>query len=229
MDLENKKMRFGLNTFILKLIAIISMAIDHTGAVLFPEVMGFRIIGRLAFPIFCFMLVEGYFHTRNVKKYILRLCIFAFVSEIFFDFAFYDKIVFFGHQNVFFTLSIGLILIAFLEKNKENTNKKIKTILDIVVTFLCLLLATILQTDYIFVGVMTILCFYYFRQNKIGKIVSIIGINSLLMSGIQSVASFSLLPIFLYNGKKGPSMKYIFYVFYPAHLLLLALIRKYGM
>lgn len=226
MNMETIKNKFGLNSFTLKLIAMISMAIDHTGAVLFPEATWLRIIGRLAFPIYCFLLVEGFYYTKDVKKYIVRLGVFALISEIPFDLAFYGKIFAPVHQNVFFTLCIGLILIAFLEKNKEETNKTKKVLLDILVTFLCLLLATILRTDYIFIGVVIILCFYYFRESVVSKIVSISFIN-ILLGKTQSFGIFSLLFIFLYNGKKGPGMKYFFYAFYPVHLVILALIKYY--
>ncbi|MFA7532979.1 MAG: TraX family protein, partial [Tissierellaceae bacterium] len=92
-----------MNVFILKLIALTSMIIDHYGAIFHGDVILYRIIGRLAFPIYAFLLVEGYFHTRNVKKYGLRLFIFALISEIPFDYAFYGGLSF-VHQNIFFTL-----------------------------------------------------------------------------------------------------------------------------
>lgn len=218
--------KFGLNSFALKVIAMISMGIDHTGAVLFPEVTWLRMIGRLAFPIYCFLLVEGFYHTRDVKKYIGRLAIFALISEVPFDLAFYGKIFSINHQNVFFTLSIGLILITFLEKNKDQANKTKKVFLNIFVSFLSMFLATILSTDYVFIGVVIILCFYSFRERAVSKLVSISFIN-IFMGKVQSFGIVSLIPIFLYNGKKGPGIKYFFYAFYPMHLLILALIQYY--
>lgn len=96
------------------------MFIDHLGAVCFSGMMGFRIIGRLAFPIYCFLLVEGAVHTRNMKKYILRMGIFALISEVPFDLAFYHRLVYTGHQNVFFTLGLGLLANWFLEHPIEQ-------------------------------------------------------------------------------------------------------------
>ena len=128
-----------LSTFTLKLIAIITMVIDHTGAIFFPDQMWLRAIGRIAFPIFVFLLVEGLFNTSNIKKYLTRLGIFALISEIPFDMAFYKAR--FGvdfltdlkgatqdmqildlfirrlikHQNIFFTLFLGLLAIYLMK------------------------------------------------------------------------------------------------------------------
>ncbi|NLC03985.1 MAG: TraX protein, partial [Tissierellia bacterium] len=96
-----------MSILILKIIALISMVIDHYGAIFQSGIDIYRIIGRLAFPIYAFLLVEGYTHTRDVKKYGRRLLIFALVSELPFDLAFYGKLSF-THQNIFFTLFIGL-------------------------------------------------------------------------------------------------------------------------
>ena len=109
-----------LDGTVLKLIACLSMFIDHLGAVCFSGMMGFRIIGRLAFPIYCFLLVEGAVHTHDMKKYILRMGIFALISEVPFDLAFYHRLVYTGHQNVFFTLGLGLLAIWFLEHPIEQ-------------------------------------------------------------------------------------------------------------
>ena len=88
----------------LKLIAVISMLLDHTGHVLFPGQIWFRYVGRLAFPIYSFLLAEGFFHTKNLKSYMFRLLFFGIISEIPFDLAFYDTVFTFEHQNVFWTL-----------------------------------------------------------------------------------------------------------------------------
>ena len=118
----------GLSGSTLKLIAIVTMFIDHLGVVAFETQISnymvpyyiMRLIGRLAFPIFCFLLVEGFFHTRDVKKYALRLLVFAFISEIPFDLAFNRQMFYWRHQNVFFTLFIGLLVIALLEIGRAH-------------------------------------------------------------------------------------------------------------
>ena len=102
------------DTFKLKMLAVISMSIDHTGAVLMPDCIWLRIIGRLAFPIYCFLLVQGFRNTSNIKKYIGRLALFAVVSEIPFNLAFYGTIIAEEFRNVFFTLLLGLLLLNLL-------------------------------------------------------------------------------------------------------------------
>ena len=107
-------MKMGLNSANLKIIAMVTMLIDHVGAVIFPQFIILRIIGRIAFPIFAYELVEGYFHTSNIWRYILRLLVFGVISEFFFDMAFFGYL---GpeHQNVMFELAFGLILLWLLE------------------------------------------------------------------------------------------------------------------
>ena len=100
--------KFGLNGFVLKWIAMLTMLVDHVGAVLFPHLVLFRIIGRLAFPIYCFLLVEGAVYTSNWRKYLGRLLAFALISEIPFDLAFRGRIFDWSSQNVFFYPGTGL-------------------------------------------------------------------------------------------------------------------------
>ena len=207
----------GLSTFTLKLIAVISMAIDHTGAVLFPSNIVLRMIGRLAFPIYTFLLVEGFFHTRDAKKYVIRLGIFALISEVPFDLAFYGSPFFYGHQNVFFTLFLGMVVLILMKNFKHSY-------MAFIAFFIMSIIAELLHTDYGAFGILLIAFFYAFREKDILKTVSVTGANILLSGGIQSLASLSMLPILFYNGKKGPTLKYVFYAFYPVHLLVLYII-----
>ena len=100
----------GLNTFTLKMIAIISMLVDHIGHIFFPEVMIFRIVGRIAFPIFAYVLAEGIYYTKDITKYMMRLGIFALLSEIPYDLAIMGSMLEFSHQNVFFTLFFAVLM-----------------------------------------------------------------------------------------------------------------------
>ena len=204
---------------VLKLIACLSMFIDHLGAVCFSEMMGFRIIGRLAFPIYCFLLVEGAVHTHDMKKYILRMGIFALISEVPFDLAFYHRLVYTGHQNVFFTLGLGLLAICFLE------HLDIPDVLyKLLVIIAAGLIAEFFNTDYGFTGIAVICVFYYLREQPQLKY-PIAAILLAAMGGVEVYAVLALIPILLYNGQRGRQtkvMQYGFYIFYPAHLLLIA-------
>lgn len=209
----------GISGFTLKWIAIVSMVIDHTGAILYPEYPIFRIIGRLAFPIFCFLLVEGAMHTSNIHKYEGRLLLFALISELSFDYAFYGGVTL-AHQNVFFTLLIGLIMLEVLKFG----NSRIYSLLAVIAA---ILLAEEMSVDYGAGGILLILCFYLFYERRVLKQVVFIAMNLLYFGmGIQAYAGFAAIPMLLYRGERGRSMKYFFYLFYPLHLLILYLIIK---
>ena len=212
-----------LDGTVLKLIACLSMFIDHLGAVCFSGMMGFRIIGRLAFPIYCFLLVEGAVHTRNMKKYILRMGIFALISEVPFDLAFYHRLVYMGHQNVFFTLGLGLLAIWFLEHPIEQLDIP-DVLYKLLVIIAAGLIAEFFNTDYGFTGIAVICIFYYLRwQPQLKYPIAVILLAA--MGGVEVYAVLALIPILLYNGQRGRQtkvMQYGFYIFYPTHLLLIA-------
>lgn len=211
---------FGINGFTLKCIAMICMLIDHTGAVLFPQYLELRMVGRLAFPIYCFLLVEGAMHTTDIRKYERRLFLFALISEVPFDLAFYGGTSW-VHQNVFFTLFFGVLAIDLAQRIKNKLSV-------IIIFFLIIIAAELLHTDYSGAGIVFILCYYLLYEKKILKQLMFVLENYFLYQvGVQLYASFAALPMLLYNGKKGPSMKYLFYVFYPGHLLILYLIVRF--
>ena len=211
----------------LKIIAVVSMFIDHMGAVLFPELLFFRIIGRLAFPIYCFLLVEGACYTHDLRQYILRMGIFALISEVPFDLAFYHSAVAVGHQNVFFTLAIGLGMIWFLEHPFKDMDipESINKLLTLAVAGIA---AELLQTDYGFSGIAIIFIFYILRRNFAAKSI-IVAIICASMGWLEAFAIVSLIILFFYSGQRGRQtkiMQYGFYAFYPAHLLLLFIIYQ---
>ncbi|WP_313133399.1 TraX family protein [Anaerocolumna sp.] len=219
-----------MNGLSLKLIAMFTMLIDHITAQLIPSGTPFefigRSIGRLAFPIFCFLLVEGFLHTRSVKKYLIRLGVFALLSEIPFDLAFVRGKTFAENlegQNIYFTLCIGLFVIFLIQivENKYRYSSTITVILTSIITLMGCQLAEFLRTDYGAIGILMIVCFYLFRNNKWILLVTIFFVNQSFYS-IQGFATLSLLFIWLYNGERGPKLnKYIFYAFYPVHILVL--------
>ena len=216
-----------MNVLILKIIALTSMIIDHYGAIFQNGVDIYRIIGRLAFPIYAFLLVEGYTHTRNVKKYAIRLLLFAIISEVPFDLAFYNRIGFI-HQNIFFTLFIGVILMYLLD-NKEKKYNFNSNLLIIAAGFV----AMISNVDYNFIGIIYILIFYYTKDfDKLKRLkytsVSLFVTNLLTFGFGQQYAILALPLIYFYNGKLGPNNKFLqifFYIAYPLHLLIFNLLK----
>lgn len=209
-----------LDSFQLKCIAIVSMALDHTGAVLYPSQIWLRCLGRIAFPIFCFLIVEGFFHTHDVRRYMGRLGVFALISEIPYDLAFRGVPLEYAHQNVFFTLLIGIGMMVLLERNREWLVKA-------VILLLAMWLAVLIRSDYNFRGVLLIFVFYIFHESR-WLAVTAGGLWNFLYQGvIQKYGVLSVLPLALYNGERGRKMKYFFYIFYPAHLLLLYGISRF--
>lgn len=248
--------------------------------VLYYAVSFMRLIGRLGFPIFCFLLVEGFQKTRDVKKYVLRMGIFALVSEIPFDLACRGRVLEFEYQNVYFTLLLGLLALCAIDWiTKHEAAPAIRWVLTVTgifalpgyvlwvrrdyltretwlicggavlvillllligrlkkglpfmqkctavmtITFAAMLLADVLQTDYAGMGVLTIVAMYLFRRRRVFSMLAGCIVLT-LMSVSEITAFFALIPIALYNGKRGLKMKYFFYGFYPVHLLLLWLI-----
>lgn len=196
------------------------MALDHTGAVLYPSQIWLRCLGRIAFPIFCFLIVEGFFHTHDVRWYMGRLGVFALISEIPYDLAFRGVPLEYAHQNVFFTLLIGIGMMVLLERNREWPVKA-------VILLLAMWLAVLIRSDYNFRGVLLIFVFYIFHESR-WLAVTAGGLWNFLYQGvIQKYGVLSVLPLALYNGERGRKMKYFFYIFYPAHLLLLYGISRF--
>ena len=209
-----------LDSFQLKCIAIVSMALDHTGAVLYPSQIWLRCLGRIAFPIFCFLIVEGFFHTHDVRRYMGRLGVFALISEIPYDLAFLGVPLEYAHQNVFFTLLIGIGMMVLLERNREWPVKA-------VILLLAMWLAVLIRSDYNFRGVLLIFVFYIFHESRWLAVTAGGFWNFLYQGVIQKYGVLSVLPLALYNRERGRKMKYFFYIFYPVHLLLLYGISRF--
>ena len=210
----------------LKWIAIVTMLIDHIGYVLVPSstpLYGIcRLIGRLAFPIFCFLLTEGLLHTRNRRRYLTRLLAFALVSEIPFDLAFHGGVLEFSSQNVFFTLFLGLLGLVIYDWLAPKIS-----FAAMLGPLACVLAAEWMGTDYGGLGVLMISVCYLFRENRYLRLGALGAANvcmSLEFSDRQYFACAALIPLFFYNGERGKGGKwsqYFFYLFYPLHLLLL--------
>ena len=226
---------FSCTGSILKLLAVFSMLVDHVGLFIFRNNEAFlqvlctigsrevtpyflmRAFGRLAFPIFAFLVVEGFVHTRNRFKYGRNLLLFAFISELPWNLV-HSGTWHYPSQNVFFTLFLGYMGLCCIFYWKEETVKK-------VIGLLFLLAVSIkFRSDYSYKGFALILMLYALRDSLLLK--SVIGCCMLPGTWIPGMA---FVPISLYNGQrgfiKGPLSKYCFYAFYPVHLLILYLIK----
>lgn len=250
--MEEVQIKKGISGSTLKLIAVITMVIDHVGAVVLARLImasGYksayyssdindlaewlianedlymvysvtRFIGRIAFPIFCFLLVEGFMRTGNPKKYALRLGIFALISEIPFDLALSSAVFEWTYQNVFFTLFIGFVTMMVLDYI-ERTEWPFfgKALSSGAILLAGAVLAEVLSTDYGAKGVLAILALYSFRRSRQWQLVA--GCAAFLW---EMPALIGFIPIAFYNGKRGLKLKYFFYAFYPVHFVILYLI-----
>ncbi|MFR7758852.1 MAG: TraX family protein [Christensenellales bacterium] len=221
-----------MSSFALHIWAMLLMLCDHLQLTLLPDLPILRCVGRLAFPLFAFMAVEGYLHTRSLKKYLLRLLMLAVISEIPFDLLVSGSVFDPMHQNVIWTIILGLCCIRAF----ENISADLKKMLSAVVIIASLAAAIIARVDYSSAGVLTLLAFYAFRGNtvrcRLMQLLSLAFINLVLLGGIefafpyQALAVLSLPIIWLYDGSQGPHngfIKAVYYLFYPAHMLILAL------
>jgi len=218
--------KFGLNAAHLRVLALFLMLLDHMWATVVPGNLWMHCVGRLAFPIFAFQAAEGYHHTRDFKGYCKRLALFALISEIPFNLMIMSFPVFPPHQNVMLTLLLGLL--ACRAWDEQKWWKLALIALAGVVTF----------PDYGVLGVGTVLSFHVLRGQGLLQLAMLVVINWFGYEGqqlvlgtfklpIQAFAILSIIPIWLYNGKKGGGGKWLqygSYLFYPLHMLVLWLL-----
>ena len=248
MDSSASK-NFELTAAVLHIIAMTLMLMDHLWATLLPAREWLTCAGRVAFPIFAFMAVEGYFHTRSFKKYILRMLLFAVLSEIPFDLMYGGTWFYPVHQNVLWTFLLGLLGVWLM----EQVGKKGKTWMYLLVCVLVvpagLVLGTLCMVDYYGVGVLTVFGFYFLHGRKwwcfLGQLAALYWLNVELLGGLmypvqlfgmefelcqQGLALLALIPIWLYRGRQGYHSKpfqYLCYAFYPVHILLLVVVLNF--
>lgn len=218
-------MKYKLDGFSLKLIAVAAMTVDHISAVFFPTEIWMRLIGRLTMPIMAFLIAEGYHYTRSVKKYLLRLLIFAVISQAPYMLAFGIT-----NLNVMFTLSISVLLLAIETSHMSN-------ILRMLLTFSLLLFSVF--CDWSLFGVLFVYVFYRFRGNFKRQAIAFcivvmiqLSVHALLSfssrnySYLVNAGTLATLPILsVYNLRRGSDVRYFFYIYYPAHLAVIALLR----
>ena len=155
--------KMDLSAAALHILAMAFMLMDHLWATLLPAQEWLTCVGRIAFPIFAFMAVEGYFHTHNLKKYLLRMLIFAVISEIPFDLMYGGTWFYPVHQNVIWTLMMGLVGIHLMETVRKKKSTFVYILVSAIVVILGGLLGTLSMVDYYGIGVLTVFIFYFFR------------------------------------------------------------------
>ncbi len=226
-----------MSNLVLKIIACITMFIDHLRFINHELNIPCIYVGRFAFPIFAFLISQGYIHTKNKKLYLGRLFAFAIISQLPAYFLFTPN---FFYLNVYFTLALGLLCILLVDKMHSKY-------LSYILVFAIAILAEVLGCDYGAIGVLMILTFYLTRNNKLytsiaesiliivsfsRKFVSYaLTYNNIIYFSIQLVCTIlSLSIIALYNGKRGKynkKVKMFFYWFYPVHLTVFCILKYF--
>ena len=242
-NVSSAKSRYrDISTAALHIIAMLFMLMDHLWATLLPAQDWLTCVGRVAFPIFAFMAVEGYFHTHSFKKYAQRLLVFALLPEI--------TGVYPVHQNVIWTFLLGLSGIHLMETVHKKQKPWAYVTVSVVIVILGSVLGTLGMVDYYGAGVLTVFIFYFFRGRKwwclAGQILALYWINVKMLGGLmypirlfgmdmelcqQGLALLALIPIWLYRGRQGyhsKAFQYICYAFYPVHMLILVLLLNYA-
>lgn len=241
--------KMDLSAAALHILAMAFMLMDHLWATLLPAQEWLTCVGRIAFPIFAFMAVEGYFHTHNLKKYLLRMLIFAVISEVPFDLMYGGTWFYPVHQNVIWTLMMGLVGIHLMETVRKKKSTFVYILVSTIVVILGGLLGTLSMVDYYGIGVLTVFIFYFFRGRKwwclLGQMLALYWVNVELLGGLmypirlfgmefelcqQGLALLALFPIWLYRGRQGYHSKpfqYFCYAFYPIHMLVIVLVLNF--
>ncbi len=243
--MEKTVQKFHLTAAHLRWIALGAMLLDHLWAMVVPGSQWMTYAGRIAFPIFAFQIAEGARHTSDFRRYALRLLAFACVSEIPFDLMYASTAFYPFHQNVMFTLLLGLLAVRGLERARAERTVKAAA-LGLLGLLGAWLAGTAGMTDYGGMGVLTVAAFCVFRDfplARLGQAVCLLLLNMVFFRGeyislellgrvleiqTQGFALLALVPIWLYGGEKGRGgrvLQYGSYAFYPLHMLALYLIK----
>jgi hypothetical protein len=240
--------RFDISSATLHIIAMTSMLIDHAIKSVINVDSHVLVLGRLAFPIFAFMAVEGYFHTHNYYKYILRLLVFALISEVPYNLMKSGTIFDTFDQNVLWTFLLALLCIRVIDLVKSKCKMPLYILSAIFISLIGLIIGSMTYVDYGGMGVLMVLIFYFFHERKwwcmLSEFLSLLLINVLMLGALspiitvsvfgslleiplQGFAVFALIPIWLYHGRQGYHSKpfqYACYAFYPVHMIILFVI-----
>lgn len=258
--LQKTERRCGITGAVLKNTAYVTMLIDHLFAVLFlnylrlhpvdgrwdpklePIYRAGRAVGRVSFVLFTFLIVEGFFYTRSRVRFLMRLLVFALLSEIPFDLAFSGTAFDWSGQNVYWTLLLGVMVLTLWDY-LSRYGIVLATVGRCTVLFICCAAAYLCSTDYRFMGVLLIFAMYQARGKDAGVRFMASGLVMLLGTWAANLIRYkelfsadylfwfstremygllAFVLIFLYNGEKGRQLPKLFYYgFYPVHLLTL--------
>lgn len=241
-----KRSIWNLSSSTLHLIAMFCMLLDHVWANLMMQYKWMTCVGRIAFPIFAFLLVEGFVHTHNMKKYILRMAGFAVISEIPFNLMYGGIPIYPYHQNVLWLFVLALLALWGVDTVRQKGKWWLTVLVAIPVIGGSYVLSIVTAMDFCNVGIVTVFLFYFFRGTKwwcyAGQLLGMYYLNVEVMGGYyypvtimghdfelmqQGFALLALVPIWLYRGRQGMHSKvfqYCCYAFYPVHILILAIL-----
>jgi hypothetical protein len=243
-----RKPYFDISSAALHIIAMLSMLIDHTMKNVLEIDSWVFVLGRLAFPIFAFMAAEGYFHTHSYRKYILRLFVFAVISEVPYDLMKSGTIFDTYDQNVLWTFLFALLCIRLIDFVKAKQKMWAYILTAVVVSLIGLAVGSLSYVDYGGMGVLMVLIFYFFHERKwwcmLAQFILLFLINVFMLGALspvilvsvfglqseiplQGFAVFSLIPIWMYHGRQGHHSRpfqYACYAFYPVHMIILSVI-----
>lgn len=244
-----KNSKLNISSAGLHILAMGLMLCDHLWATLFPAEEWLTCVGRAAFPIFAFMIAEGYRHTQDLRRYLFRMLAGALLAEIPFNLIYGGSVFYPYHQNVLWTFLVSLLMIVLLEKSRSRFRPVLAALLSVGIAILGFVLGYVIMADYYGIGVLTVLTFYFFRnrdwKSRLCQFICLYLLNVRMLGGYyyviqvsgieievaqQGFALLALIPIWIYQGRQGirsKAFQYFCYVFYPAHMLLLFIAREW--
>lgn len=245
----SQESKWDISSAGLHILAMGLMLCDHMWAVLFPAQEWLTCVGRLAFPLFAFLTAEGFRRTHDLRRYLLRMLVWALLAEIPFNLMYGGSVIYPYHQNVLWTLLLSLLVMAGMEKSRARFRPILAAATSGGLALLGFALGFAAMVDYFGVGVLTVLTFYFFKEqnwkSRLGQLVCLYFLNMELLAGLcyeiqvfgmelevpqQGLALLALIPIWLYQGRQGLHSKpfqLFCYAFYPVHMLLLFLVREW--
>lgn len=219
--LQEIEKRAGIPASVLKIIAVVTMFIDHTGSLLFPDVAIFRIIGRLAFPIYAYLIGEGCLYTKSKWKYLRNISLTFIAFQIVYGIVSEET-----KMCVLLGFALFVVFTMIMDWARKDMNKRM--MVPLLYSLFVGIMLTFFEADYLFFSFCAPMIPYFWKDNKILKLLLYFGL--LFILGIvfkyQFYGLFAIIPLILYNGQKGNiKMKYMFYAFYPLHYLFLGILK----